>query len=112
MPLVWHIHSHLLPIEKLFLRSKHNQVIVRVKDTGTGIDSDILPKLFTKFVTKSHSGTGLGLYICKGIIEAHNGRIMAENNLEQIRQMDVGNDGSDNMVYGATFSFYLPLIQS
>jgi two-component system sensor histidine kinase VicK len=73
--------------------SKHNQVIVRVKDTGTGIDSDILPKLFTKFVTKSHSGTGLGLYICKGIIEAHNGRIMAENNLEQIRQMDVGNDG-------------------
>ena len=92
--------------------SKHNQVIVRVKDTGTGIDSDILPKLFTKFVTKSHSGTGLGLYICKGIIEAHNGRIMAENNLEQIRQMDVGNDGSDNMVYGATFSFYLPLIQS
>jgi signal transduction histidine kinase len=92
--------------------SKHNQVIVRVKDTGTGIDSDILPKLFTKFVTKSHSGTGLGLYICKGIIEAHNGRIMAENNLEQIRQMDVGNDGSDNMVYGATFSFYLPRIQS
>src|ERR687892_98319 len=92
--------------------NKHNQVIVRVKDTGTGIDSDILPKLFTKFVTKSHSGTGLGLYICKGIIEAHNGRIMAENNLEQIRQMDVGNDGSDNMVYGATFSFYIPLIQS
>ncbi|MGH9951761.1 MAG: ATP-binding protein, partial [Nitrososphaeraceae archaeon] len=53
----------------------HNQIVVKVKDTGKGIDSYILPKLFNKFVTKSDSGTGLGLYICKGIIEAHHGRI-------------------------------------
>ena len=48
---------------------KNNQVIVKVKDTGTGIDSDILPNLFGKFITRSDIGTGLGLYICKGIIE-------------------------------------------
>ena len=77
--------------------TKHNQVIVKVKDTGTGIDSDILPKLFTKFVTKSDKGTGLGLYICKGIIEAHHGKIWAENNYAE---------------NGTTFSFCLPLIQS
>jgi signal transduction histidine kinase len=76
--------------------SKHNQVTVKVNDTGSGIDSDILPKLFTKFVTKSDNGTGLGLYICKGIIEAHHGKIRGENN-----------SGGK----GTTFSFCLPLIQ-
>ncbi len=53
--------------------------MVRVKDTGTGIDLDILPRLFSKFVTKSNEGSGgggngLGLYICKGIIKAHGGK--------------------------------------
>jgi two-component system, OmpR family, sensor histidine kinase VicK len=95
--------------------NKHNQVIVKVKDTGTGIDSDILPKLFTKFATKSERGTGLGLYICKGIIEAHNGRIWAENNSDR-NSMNIhgsgsggGGGGGDEMRNGATFSFSLPL---
>jgi two-component system, OmpR family, sensor histidine kinase VicK len=73
-----------------------HQLIVRVKDTGTGIDLDIFPRLFSKFVTKSNDGdggTGLGLDICKGIIKAHGGRIWAKNN----------EDGK-----GATFSFSLP----
>ncbi len=56
-----------------------HQIIVKVKDTGTGIDSEILPRLFSKYITKSNErgggGTGLGLYICKGIIEAHGGKI-------------------------------------
>jgi signal transduction histidine kinase len=70
-------------------------VTVSVKDTGTGIDPEILPRLFTKFATKSETGgTGLGLYISKSIIEAHGGRIWAENN----------SDGK-----GATFSFSLPI---
>jgi len=57
------------------------QVIVSIKDIGIGIDSEILSRLFTKFATKSQTGgTGLGLYICKGIIKAHGGRIWAENN--------------------------------
>ncbi|HET7389525.1 MAG TPA: HAMP domain-containing sensor histidine kinase [Nitrososphaeraceae archaeon] len=73
--------------------NKQSQLIVRVKDTGIGIAEDIIPKLFSKFVTKSEKGTGLGLYICKGIIEAHGGKIWAENN----------KDGK-----GATFSFSLP----
>jgi len=64
-----------------------------VKDTGKGIDLDILPRLFSRFVTKSNQGTGLGLYICKGIIEAHGGKIWAENNL----------DGK-----GSRFSFSIP----
>ena len=65
-----------------------------MKDTGSGIHEEILPKLFTKFATKSDKGTGLGLFISKNIIEAHGGRIWAKNN----------EDGK-----GATFSFSLPL---
>jgi signal transduction histidine kinase len=57
-----------------------NRVIVIIKDTGIGIDPEILPRLFTKFATKSDQGTGLGLFIAKKIIEAHGGRIWAENN--------------------------------
>ena len=57
-------------------------VLVNIKDTGTGIDAQVLPSLFTKFVTKSDRGTGLGLYISKSIIEAHGGKIWAENNLD------------------------------
>ena len=72
----------------------HGNVIVSVKDNGTGIDPEILPKLFSKFVTKSFSGTGLGLYVSKNIVEAHGGKIWAENN----------NDGN-----GATFYFSLPI---
>jgi two-component system sensor histidine kinase VicK len=84
---------------------KHNQIVVKVKDTGKGIDSYILPKLFNKFVTKSDSGgTGLGLYICRGIIEAHNGRIWAENNYDRSRT-----DTTDGEADGVTFSFSLPL---
>jgi two-component system, OmpR family, sensor histidine kinase VicK len=70
------------------------ELIVSVKDTGTGIDSDIMPRLFTKFASKSQTGTGLGLFISKSIIEAHGGRIWAENNP----------DGK-----GATFRFALPI---
>jgi two-component system, OmpR family, sensor histidine kinase VicK len=80
--------------------NERHQMIVRVKDTGKGIARDIIPKLFTKFVTKSEKGTGLGLYICEGIIEAHGGRIWAENNAE------------GNVDNGAMFSFSLPLTLS
>jgi two-component system, OmpR family, sensor histidine kinase VicK len=90
--------------------NRQNQIIVMVKDSGKGIYSDILPKLFAKFITKS-GGTGLGLYICKGIIEAHNGRIWAENNNEGSRSMD-GDRGDNETRNGATFKFSLPLTQS
>ena len=71
------------------------QVIVSVKDTGEGIPEKILPKLFSKFsVSNSNTGTGLGLYISKNIIEAHDGRVWAENNSDE---------------NGATFSFTLPI---
>jgi signal transduction histidine kinase len=70
------------------------KVIVRIKDTGIGIAPEIMPRLFTKFATKSEKGTGLGLFISKSIVEAHGGRIWAENNT----------DGK-----GATFCFSLPL---
>ncbi|HZD35565.1 MAG TPA: HAMP domain-containing sensor histidine kinase [Nitrososphaeraceae archaeon] len=73
-----------------------NSIIVRVKDTGAGIHPDILPKLFTKFVTKSdNGGTGLGLFISKSIIEKHGGNIWVEDN-----------KGGKSM--GAVFSFRLP----
>jgi two-component system, OmpR family, sensor histidine kinase VicK len=70
-------------------------VTVSVKDTGIGIDPEIMPRLFTKFTTKSFQGTGLGLFISKKIIEAHGGKIWAENNI----------DGK-----GATVSFSIPLL--
>jgi signal transduction histidine kinase len=50
---------------------------VSVKDTGIGIAPEILPRLFTKFATKSYKGTGLGLFISKSIVEAHGGKIWA-----------------------------------
>jgi signal transduction histidine kinase len=68
---------------------------VTVKDTGIGIDSEILPRLFEKFISKSFQGTGLGLFISKSIVEAHGGRIWAENNPDGER--------------GATFTFSLPI---
>jgi two-component system, OmpR family, sensor histidine kinase VicK len=72
----------------------NNEIVVSISDTGPGIDSEILPRLFTKFATNSKTGTGLGLFISKSIIEAHGGNIWGENNP----------DGR-----GAKFSFSLPM---
>jgi two-component system, OmpR family, sensor histidine kinase VicK len=69
------------------------EVIVKVKDSGSGIDPDIMSRLFTKFATKSYAGTGLGLFISKIIVEAHGGRMWAENNPGR----------------GASFGFSLPI---
>jgi two-component system, OmpR family, sensor histidine kinase VicK len=71
------------------------EIIVSISDTGSGINKDIFAKLFSKFVTKSYQGTGLGLYISKSIVEVHGGRIWAENNANG---------------RGATFMFTLPVI--
>jgi signal transduction histidine kinase len=82
------------------IEKKDNQeVVVSIKDTGIGISSEILPKLFSKFASKSFQGTGLGLFICKSIIESHGGKIWAENN----------NSITDEKK-GSTFYFTLPLI--
>jgi two-component system, OmpR family, sensor histidine kinase VicK len=67
---------------------------VKVRDSGSGIDSEIFPRLFEKFASKSEKGTGLGLFLSKNITEAHGGRIWAENNPDGI---------------GATFAFSLPI---
>ena len=76
-------------------KEEEEEVIVSVKDTGEGISDKVLYKLFTKFATSDPTtGTGLGLYICKKIIEAHGGRIWGVNNL----------DGK-----GALFKFTLPV---
>jgi two-component system sensor histidine kinase VicK len=81
-------------IVSITAEKKDNQILISVKDSGAGIDPEILPILFSKFASKSFSGTGLGLFISRNIIEAHGGKIWAENNL----------DGK-----GARFSFSLPL---
>ena len=79
-------------------KQKDDEVIVSIKDTGIGINPEILSRLFTKFATKSEQGgTGLGLYICKNITEAHGGRMWAEANPE----------GG-----GSTFYFTLPIVKS
>src|SRR5215203_3250984 len=80
------------------------EVIVSIKDTGTGIDPELMPRLFTKFATKSYQGTGLGLFISKSIIEAHGGKMWAENN-------NNNNNYSKNRKHeGATFYFTLPVV--
>ena len=70
------------------------KVIISIRDSGVGISPDIQPKLFSKFVTKSFDGIGLGLFISKSIVEAHGGKLWGENNA----------DGK-----GATFGFSLPI---
>jgi len=76
---------------------KGSMALVSIKDTGQGIDVEIFPRLFSKFAAKSETGTGLGLFISKSIVEAHGGKIWAENN-----------DSSDGKK-GATFTFSIPL---
>jgi signal transduction histidine kinase len=75
--------------------NNNSEAIVTIRDTGSGIDPEIMPRLFSKFATRSDSGTGLGLYISKSIIEAHGGKMWAQNNPDGL---------------GATFSFSLPLV--
>lgn len=74
---------------------KDDHVVVSVKDTGIGISREDVPQLFDKFFQVDHSvpGAGLGLSICKAIVEAHGGKIWAESQLGK----------------GSTFSFTLPI---
>jgi signal transduction histidine kinase len=76
------------------IEKQNNNAVITVTDTGVGIDKEIQPRIFSKFLSKSNKGTGLGLFISKAIVEAHGGHIQASNNL----------DGK-----GATFWFKLPL---
>ncbi|HKH85645.1 MAG TPA: ATP-binding protein, partial [Nitrososphaera sp.] len=82
---------------------KEEEVVIAVKDTGTGIDPELMPRLFTKFATKSYQGTGLGLYISKSIVEAHGGKMWAENNSDE-------GSNSETEHKGATFYFTLPVV--
>lgn len=76
------------------------EAIVGIRDAGIGIDPEIIPRLFSKFASKSFEGTGLGLFISKSIIEAHGGKIWAENN------------ESNGYCDGATFRFTLALYKT
>ena len=81
----------------ILIQNNENEATVSISDTGRGIDPQILPRLFTKFTSKSTQGTGLGLYISKSIIEAHGGTIWGKNNNDHTK--------------GATFFFSVPLQQ-
>jgi signal transduction histidine kinase len=85
----------------------NNRVIVSVKDEGPGIDPSIMPRLFTKFASKSDKGIGLGLFISKSIIEAHGGEIWGKNNSVSQKKRGGGDSGGGSR--GATFSFSLPI---
>jgi signal transduction histidine kinase len=79
---------------KVVLDKTESEAIVTVQDTGKGIDPDIMPKMFSRFTSKSDSGTGLGLFISKSVVEAHGGRISGKNNPDGV---------------GACFEFTIPL---
>lgn len=78
--------------------NKNNDTValVQIIDTGLGIQENIKQKLFSKFTKGTKVGTGLGLFICKNIVESHGGKIWAENNIDK----------------GATFSFTIPTTTS
>jgi signal transduction histidine kinase len=76
------------------------EILLAIADTGAGIDAEIMPRLFTKFTTKSYQGTGLGLFISKSIVEAHGGKMWAKNNC----------DPSGGKQRGATFYFTIPIM--
>jgi two-component system, OmpR family, sensor histidine kinase VicK len=104
----------IITIEKK--KDNKEEVVVSIKDTGIGIDSEILPKLFSKFASKSYQGTGLGLFICKSIVESHGGKIWAENN-DNDHDNDNNNNNNNNnnsiadsKEKGSTFYFTLPVI--
>jgi len=79
---------------EISVRKEGDEAQISIKDQGPGIDPKVMPRLFKKFASRSDiGGTGLGLYISKGIVEAQNGKIWAENN----------KDGK-----GITFTFTLP----
>ncbi|HEX5185808.1 MAG TPA: HAMP domain-containing sensor histidine kinase, partial [Nitrososphaeraceae archaeon] len=88
------VNEESLDKEKDDENKKDQFVLVSIKDEGKGVDKEILPRLFNKFVTKSDQGTGLGLYIAKNIIDAHGGQIWVQNNKDE---------------KGATVTFSLPL---
>jgi signal transduction histidine kinase len=77
---------------------RDKNALVSITDEGPGIDPEIYPRLFTKFAAKSDIGTGLGLFISKSFVEAHGGKIWAENNHD-----------TDGHITGATFTFSIPL---
>ncbi|HZA06172.1 MAG TPA: HAMP domain-containing sensor histidine kinase, partial [Nitrososphaeraceae archaeon] len=83
--------------KELGLNGEEKIAVVKIKDTGSGLDDNILPKLFSKFTTSSSEGTGLGLFISKAIIDSHGGKIWAENNNNRLEGQK-----------GATFGFSLP----
>ena len=83
----------IITIKKI---KENQEVMVSIKDSGTGLDPEIIPQLFQKFATKSEQGTGLGLFISKNIIEVHDGTMWGENNSQS---------------NGAIFYFTLPISQ-
>lgn len=100
---IWNLLSNAIKFTEngtitLSTSLKDSEAVVSVADTGEGINPAVRPKLFSKFVTNSFQGTGLGLYISKNIIEAHGGR------------MWVADDSVDKI--GATFYFSLPIIKN
>ena len=84
-----------------YVDKSNNEVLLRFSDTGKGIPKDVENHIFDKFVTKNSEsqkpGTGLGLFVSKGIIESHGGKIYANNNF---------------LEKGATFTIILPITQS
>jgi signal transduction histidine kinase len=80
-----------------------DNTVIGIKDSG--IDHERMPRLFTKFATKSFQGTGLGLFISKSIVEGHGGKIWAQNNKEGrgttfyfIKQIDTLDDRASEAV--------------
>jgi signal transduction histidine kinase len=98
--------------EKKKTRDNDDEVIVSVKDSGPGISSEMFPRLFEKFASKSFQGTGLGLFISKNIVEAHGGKIWGENNIRN-ENSHIANHGEDieekGGGRGACFYFTLPI---
>jgi signal transduction histidine kinase len=95
-------------IIRVDVETKDGSAIISVRDTGQGIDPEIYPRIFSKFAAKSETGTGLGLFISKSIVEAHGGKVWAQNNSSNRTDVLNRKEG-DGFEEGATFAFSIPI---
>ncbi len=82
---------------------------IRIIDSGKGINSEIATQIFDPFFSTKEEGMGMGLNICRSIIESHEGRLMAENNPKTISNEFAENTKNEDDFYGCTFTILLPL---
>ncbi len=94
---------------KLNTELQHPMLSIQIIDGGKGIDKDIISQIFDPFFSTKEEGMGMGLNICRSIVESHEGRLIAENNTSFITANDTVNTFENEVFMGCTFTILLPI---